>query len=69
MGLISRLGKLSAEGGLMLKGPVLNLSVLHSSVFQDRPDRGCKICLKKVLKDEQLHNGTDNIRPGPISQR
>ena len=50
MGLISRLGKLSAEGGLMLKGPVLNLSVLHSSVFQDRPDRGRKIFLKKVLK-------------------
>ena len=34
----------------MLKQPLLNLLVPFILVFQDRPDRGCKMYLKKVLK-------------------
>ena len=39
--------------GHVLKGHVLNLSVLHLSLFQNRPNRGCKICSKKVKKVKQ----------------
>ena len=35
----------------MLKGPGLILLVLDISIFQDRPDRGHKMCSKKVLKN------------------
>ena len=34
----------------MLKGPVLNLSVLHIPVFKGRPDRGRLRSSKRVLK-------------------
>ena len=49
----------------MLKGPVLNLSVLHLSVFQNWPDRGLTLNMlkkgrkrsnKKVEKDIGLIN-------------
>ena len=37
----------------MLKAPGLKSLVLHILVFQDRPDRGRKICSKRVLKSAQ----------------
>ena len=37
----------------MLKGPMLNLSVLDISVFKERPYREQKICMKNVLKKVQ----------------
>ena len=48
----------------MFKGPVLNFSVLHISVYQNRPNRGHKVCLKKVLKI-LTKKTEDNI--GPIN--
>ena len=34
----------------MLKQPCNNSSILNISDFQDRPNRGHKICLKRILK-------------------
>ena len=47
----------------MLKGPVLNLSVLCVSVFQDRPTREHITCSKKDLKNVSTKKVENDISP------
>ena len=46
------------------KEPMLNLSVLHISVFQERPNSERKICFKEVIKSTNKKVRSDI---GPIN--
>ena len=50
----------------MIKGPVLNLWFIQVSVFQDRPNRGRKICSKEVKKSyNMVKTNESRVPPSP----